>query len=244
MPGALAVGIRTERLWCVDFDGSSSIAYAKDRGLDPQDCATWRVNRDTDPSRFKLLFEPSSLQLSQAVEEGLGSASFHFSQPTGSGEQLEQFLSSGRQVIVGGVHWKSKGRYFWPDSNGPEALSAPPQSWWEAVIEMALEHEAKKPQGSKSSTSKGDWHRLDDCPICGRSWKDNAVCQLHRDGGTLRCFIGGTFAPPTGLRPGQLVPGTDWAFSRESSSGWGEFLVFVKDKPSPVIDIRRWLRDR
>lgn len=93
---------------------------------------------------------------------------------------------------------------------------------------------------SASRFSSRDWQRIEHCPICGRGPDDNPLCQLHRDGETLRCFLGQTFSPPTNLEPGELVPGTDWAFSRVSSSGWGEFLTFVKDTPSPLQKLQSW----
>ena len=240
-PGALAVGIRSSLLYTVDFDGASAVAHAQDQGLDPQGCATWHVSRDTDDSRLKLIFRPTATQISQAIEQGVPANGFQFNEKTGVGEQLEHFFSPARQVIVAGRHWKSGGHYFWPDSNGPEQLSAPPQWWWLRTLEE-YQLQNKPRARSASTTSRGEWLRLGECPICGRGHNDNPICQLHVDGQTLRCFRGGTFAPPEGLSPGQLVAGTDWAFSRESSSGWGEFLTFVKDKPNHHQLLRRLFR--
>ena len=237
---ALAVGIRSTLLYTVDLDGASSVELAKGLNLDPEQVATWQIRRDTDPSRLKLIFRPTPTQLSQALEQGVDATGFQFREETGVGEQLEHFFSPARQVIVAGRHWKSGGRYFWPDSNGPEHLSAPPQWWWLRTLE---EYQLRnKPRARSTASGKGNWRRLLDCPICGRGANDNPICQIHVDGQTLRCYIGGRFSPPLGLRAGELVAGTDWAFSRESSSGWGDFLTFVKDKPTHHQFLRRLFR--
>ena len=73
---------------------------------------------------------------------------------------------------------------------------------------------------------------------------DNPLCQIHSYGQTLRYFLGQTFSPPSNLEPGELAPGTEWAFIRVSSSGWGEFLTFVKDKPSRYQQVNSMLRGR
>ena len=132
-PGVVACGVRCDRLWCVDFDGASAIERSRQLGLHPEGVSTWRVQRDTDLSRFKLLFAPSPAQVDQAIDQGLTAGHFHFNESTGAGEQLEQFFSPGRQVIVLGKHWSSGGHYYWPDSSGPEALSAPPNFWWDTI---------------------------------------------------------------------------------------------------------------
>ena len=101
----VACGVRWDELWCVDFDDESAIARSPQLSLHPEDVSTWRVQRDKDLSRFKLVFAPSPAQVDQAIDQRLTAGHFHFNESTGAGEQLEQFFSPGRQVIVRGKHW-------------------------------------------------------------------------------------------------------------------------------------------
>ena len=239
-PAAIACGVRTDHLWCVDFDGASAIAFAKEQGLDPAHVDTWRVQRDTSDSRFKLLFLPSRLQTAWLKSNGVPSGNFSFKTITGDAEQLEQFFTPGRQVIVCGSHWKSRGHYFWPDSNGPEALSAPPESWWEWVVEEA----AKRPEAQQRSDQRKvggnkSWMTLRRCPICGRH--QHNICQMHRDEETIRCFRGGTFAPPVGLASGDRIG--EWRYCREQTTEVGDFAIFNKVQPSLTWRIRKALSD-
>jgi hypothetical protein len=257
-PQAKSVGVITQPLLCFDFDGRSAVDYAISNGRDPHASESWRVHRTTDPDRFKLLFMPSKEQLNQ-LPNGQITHSHRTRQPriseTEDGEQVtikgeaeEVFCHPGRQIIVAGAHPASGGFYFWPVGYGPEALSEPPAEWWNHVLELGRDYPRPAAGANKTvSTSRfasRDWQRIEHCPVCGRGPDDNPLCQLHRDGETLRCFLGQTFSPPTNLEPGDLVPGTDWAFSRVSSSGWGEFLTFVKDKPNRYQQIKSMLRGR
>ena len=156
------------------------------------------------------------------------------------------FLHPGRQVIVAGDHPSSGGVYFWPEGQGPERLVPPPQLWWSYVIEKSRDFPkpaagAHRVVNTTRSSSSSDWQRLQHCPVCGRGPNDNPVCQIHRDGQTLRCYVGTTFSPPKGLAPGQIAPNTVWAYSSQSSSGWGEFSVFVRDKMSPLRALQQFL---
>ena len=159
------------------------------------------------------------------------------------GELIEVFLHPGRQVIVAGDHPSSGGVYFWPDDQGPERLVPPPELWWSYVLKQARDYPYPAAGAHRTVATgrscRGDWRRLHTCPVCGRGPNDNPACSIHRDGETLRCFIGSTFSPPLGLAPGQLAPGTEWAYSSQSPTGWGDFLVFVKDKPDQLMG---WLR--
>ena len=250
--GMRAIGVITKPLICFDFDGRTAFQKALSLDLAPSQTLTWRIDRTTDKYRFKMVFllDPDQLSdpaASAEISDKLKTKPAVLDEDgkvIQKAEALEVFWHPGRQIIVAGDHVSSGGSYYWPPGQGPESLSNLHGPWLDYFHELIRDYPKPSQRSGGTTHSKGDWRRVSECPICGRSWKDNAACQLHSDGQTLRCFIGSTFAPPTGLRPGQLVPGTDWAFSRESSSGWGEFLVFVKDKPSPVIDIRRWLRDR
>ena len=257
-PQAKSVGVITQPLLCFDFDGESAVNYAVMNGRDPDYVNTWRINRTTDENRFKLLFLPSKEQLAQ-LPNGQITHSHRTKQPriwesedgeqiTAKGEAEEVFCHPGRQVIVAGEHPSSGGHYFWPIGFGPEALSAPPEEWWAHVLELSRDYPRPAAGANKTvSTNRfasRDWQRIEHCPICGRGPDDNPLCQIHSDGQTLRCFLGQTFSPPTNLESGELVPGTEWAFSRVSSSGWGEFLTFVKDKPSRWQKVRSLLRSQ
>ena len=137
-----------------------------------------------------------------------------------------------------GEHPTSKGYYWWPEGMGPEALAPIPLVWWEAVLQIVQPPTAPESvaQSKVSSTSsKGNWRRLEQCPICGRS--ERQFCSIHRDGRTIRCFHGSTFNPVHThglLRAGQEIrdlEGTIWAFSREQQSAGETFSIFVAPDP-------------
>jgi hypothetical protein len=245
-PGVKALGVISHPLMCFDFDGESSESLARQHGLEY--CQTWIVGRSTDPNRFKVLFKPTPEQLAQLPDGQLT-----HSQQTKSAERdidgkvikkaeaLEVFCHPGRQVIVLGEHPSSGGHYYWREGHGPEALVAPPKSWWDYVLEVSADY--PKQSKAKDSESSGAWIRLSECPVCCRGPNDNPICQLSGDGKVLRCFVGSTFHPPTGLKPGQYAGDTDWAFVREQDVGWGRHHIFKKDY-NPVRVARRWFRAR
>ena len=254
-PGIKSIGVITgPSLLCFDFDGLSAIEKAIDvYGLDPDEVRTWRIDRDNDPDRLKLIFRPSAEQLAQLPDRSITTKEKTKDKVVDAdgkviakAEAIEVFLHPGRQVIVAGDHPSSGGVYLWPEGLGPERLVPPPPLWWSYVIEKSRDFPkpaagANRVVRTTRSYSNSDWQRLQHCPVCGRGPHDNPLCQLHRDGETLRCYLGTTFSPPKGLAPGQLAPGTEWAYSSQSSSGWGEFLVFVKDRPSPLRQIHSWM---
>lgn len=223
-------------IYCSDFDGTSSVDWGAVNGYEPWAVNTWVVFRNTDPWRLKVIFSPTADQIKYAQDQGLPNGEFTYSVRTGPKEQLEHFFHTGRQVICSGAHWASKGHYYWGDGLGPEDLAPPPDDWWEATVQGAVEHQQRKGNVSRkpSSTGKGDWRRLSQCPICGRNKR--VVCQQHRDGDTIRCFRGGTFAPPEGLNPGDRVG--EWGYSREQAVSWGDFAVFVRHKPRALDALR------
>jgi len=243
-PGVKAVGVISQPLMCFDFDGESSVVHAQRRGLEY--CQTWIVGRSTDPHRFKVLFAPTPEQLAQ-LPDGQLTHTHHTKaaelsgdgKVTKKGEALEVFCHPGRQVIVLGEHPSSGGHYYWREGHGPEALVAPPKSWWDYVLEVSADY--PRQTNPKGSASTGEWVRISKCPVCGRGPQDNPICQLSGDGEILRCFVGSTFHPPTGLKPGQYAGATDWAFVREQDVGWGRHHIFVKDF-NPVRQARRWFR--
>ena len=254
-PGIKSIGVITgPSLACFDFDGQSAIEKAIAACcLDPDAVRTWRINRDNDPHRFKLIFRPTAEQLALLPDKQITSKEHTQDKVVDAkgkvirkAEAIEVFLHPGKQVIVAGDHSSSEGVYLWPENQGPERLIPPPDLWWSYVLEKARDY-PKPAGGAHRTVATGrsyriDWRRLHTCPVCRRGPNDNPACSIHRDGETLRCFIGSTFSPPVGLAPGQLAPGTDWAFSRVSSSGWGEFLTFVKDKPNRYQQVKAMLR--
>lgn len=253
-PGIKSIGVITgPSLLCFDFDGQSALEKAiKVHGLNPDGVRTWRINRDNDPHRLKLIFRLTAQQLAELPDRQITSSEATkpkaVDEATGGviskGEAIEVFLHPARQVIVAGDHPSSGGVYLWPENQGPERLVPPPADWWEYVLKKSRDYPQPAAGAHRTITSgassRKDWRRLDICPVCGRGPSDNPVCQIHRDGETLRCYLGSTFSPPLGLAPGQLARGTEWAYSSQSSSGWGEFLTFVKDKPSPLQMLHSW----
>ena len=256
-PQAMSVGVVTQPLLCFDFDGETATQHAVLNNRDP--------DTSTPASTGLLILTATSccscpaksswrsfltVRSLTALRRGQLAAFVTLTKRCccRQGEAEEIFCHPGRQVIVAGAHPSSGGHYFWPVGFGPEALSAPPEEWWDHVLKLSRDYPHPAAGANKTvSTSRfasRDWQRIEHCPICGRGPDDNPLCQLHRDGETLRCFLGQTFSPPTNLEPGELVPGTDWAFSRVSSSGWGEFLTFVKDKPNRYQQIKSMLRGR
>ena len=233
--GHIAIGVRTCPIYCADFDGSSSLSFGKRSNMCPHNVKTWKVSRTTSSTHLKVLFAPTAEQIEMLPVNIDGTRHFDFKKRTGINEALEHFYSPARQVIVLGKHYTSGGEYEWLD--GPEALSPPPDSWWNQTVELVKERQENLTAVSKATSSGKDWFRLDECPICGRS--SHTICQQHRDGRTIRCYHGLSYAPPTGLKPGQVLTG-DWAFTGTVQQvGFGEFSVFVKHKPTPLQLLRR-----
>ena len=257
-PGIKAIGVITgPSLLCFDFDGHTAVMRGIEQGLCADDTNTWRINRDNDRNRFKLIFRPTAEQLAQLPNKQITCKEHTKDKVVGDdgkviakGEAIEVFMHPGRQVIVAGDHPSTGGVYLWPEGKGPERLLPPPGFWWDYVLKQARDYPNPAAGAHRTvSTGRGrngDWRRLDreTCPVCGRGPNDNPACQLHRDGQTLRCFVGSTFSPPLGLAPGQLAPGTEWAYSSLSPTDWGDFLVFVKDKPSPLQMLHNWVNSR
>jgi hypothetical protein len=152
------------------------------------------------------------------------------------GEGIELYFGAG-QILLLGLHPESGGQYSWQRS--PAELAEIPPDWWRLAVELSdSAPPEQRGQRSRSATGSGDWQRLPRCPICGRT--DRPVCQRHRDGLTLRCFHGANHSPPSGLRVGQLILGTPWAFCRVQSVGWAEFSIFRRHQPRAATLARRW----
>ena len=216
-------GLFTGPLLCFDLDGESAWYWLKSRGMVLPE--TWIVARSNDAWRRKLLFQPSNQQINQ-----LTTGEFTYSQKTGDKEQIECFFMGGRQIAILGKH-PSGGSYLWPDGFGPERLAPPPDDWWDLTVEFSKKFDRKRPISS-AITSSGDWVRTSYCEICNRN--ERTICSKHKDGNSIRCFHGGTFRPPTGLKAGDLIDPT-WAYVRDQVvDGIGLFSIFVRHKPSPA----------
>lgn len=228
-------GIASGGLAVLDLDGHSAVARCIESGCDPKRARTWQVHRDTDSGRLKLIFR---LSPEQQAELGEVSAKVDTRPPVigedgskvNKGEAVELFCHGGRQVLVLGEHRESAGNYYWPEGMGPEALAPPPDEWWELIKEIA----ANKGQTSEKASKRhqaGDWERLGECPMCGRS---GGPCSIHRDGQTLRCFHGNTIHPPQCQRKGQEVndrSGVAWAYAGKQETSVGLFSIFVTPRP-------------
>ena len=241
-----SIGVAMDHLVCIDVDGISAVERLLGLGLlAPELISTWRIDRDNDPHRFKLIWQPTAEQ--QAVLPKRISGKDQTKPPVkeGStvlqkGEAVERFaLHTGRQVVVIGSHY-SGGHYCWPPGGGPEALKPLPSQWFDYIVEQ--ERDYPKPAAGANrtvSTKRSDWRRLQQCPICGRD--SNVVCQIHTDGDTIRCFRGSTFCPPE-LNPEELFG--PWRYKRDQHVGWGTFAIFHKaDLGSPLQRLRRQHRD-
>jgi len=242
----ISVGTRTgadaHGLLVFDIDGETALDWLAERGLDPAAVSTWQIHRDTDSKRLKVAFQLTEQQQQELgqlkekvdtkppVKDAAGKA-------ISKGEAVELFHQGGSQVIVLGQHYRSKGNYFWPVGMGPEALAPIPEGWWQAALIIASTTTTTATRGSSTKSSSDDWNSLNNCPICGRNTSD--YCAQHRDGKTIRCFHGSTFAPPTGLKAGELHTdrfGTIWAYSRTGPQGNGDvFSTFVEPDPKKQL---------
>ena len=210
----ICAGTRTGAgLVAFDVDGGSAVELLLKHGCDPEKAATWQVHRDTDPLRFKVLWQLSPEQQAELGDEVIKAA--HTAKPADGkkGEALELFHSPGKQVLVLGEHRESGGHYFWPEGHGPEALSLIPEAWWSLALRIARgesEDGTKTPAAPKRSSQKGEWIAIDPCPICGRN--TTGWCTTRPDNGAINCRHGSTFSPVLAhgvLIQGQVVRGTD-----------------------------------
>ena len=185
--GLRSIGIAMDHLVCIDVDGVTAVERLLTLGLlEPELINTWRIDRDNDPHRFKLIWRPMAEQLRSLPKQYVGKDKtkppvMERGEVVQKGEGVDQFaLHKGRQVVVIGRHY-SGGNYCWPDGQGPEALATLPCQWFDYLVEQARDYPKPAAGAHRTvSTGRGDWHRLDDCPVCHR--RSNPVCQLHRDG--------------------------------------------------------------
>jgi len=246
----ISVGTRTgadaHGLLVFDIDGETALDWLAARGFDPAAVSTWQIHRDTDPKRLKVAF-----QLTEQQQQELGQIKTKVvtkppvkddaGKVIAKGEAVEIFHQGGSQVIVLGQHYKSNGNYFWPPDMGPEALTGIPESWFQAALTIASTTTAPSPRSSSTKSSSRDWLSLNPCPICGRNTSD--YCSQHKDGKTIRCFHGSTFAPPTNLKTGDLRTdrqGTIWAYSKtEPQSNGDVFSTFVEPDPEKQLSRKK-----
>ena len=229
-------GLHTGPLLAFDFDGESAFTL----GLTPSAITTWQVHRDNDPFRLKVLCRPTPEQIAQLPLQPDGSVEFQGKTLTATavngskGEALEVFFDGGRQVILLGQHPSSGGNYFWPDALGPEALSAPPDAWWQHALQIAQKQAAPKLATKRSNTRNGTRH-LDPCPICGRHsgvGGSDLWCEETTEG-LILCMPGSTFSAEQAH--GRLVIGdvlsNQWALVKRTPAETGEVLTFKPHQP-------------
>ena len=237
---AIALGVTTEDLWVLDVDGDSAVRWARSKGLLDGEF-TWEIHRTTSPYYFKRIWKPTLQQRKQIPENQDGLQEFQFKVRTNPSpflnEAAEFFMAHNRQIIFYGKHWKSGGDYYCPPHRDFEAVREPTDAEFKVLLDELSKRQEKLPRSNSRSHGR-DWYTLGFCPICGRSQKDNPVCQMHRDGNTIRCFEGITYHPPENLTPGQVIH-ENWAFCRSQYVGWGDFSIFVQHNPSPVEKLRR-----
>ena len=109
--GLRSIGIAMDHLVCIDVDGITAVERLLTLGLlDPELINTWRIDRDNDPYRFKLIWRPTSKQLALLHSKITGKD--HTKPPVKEGEDVLQkgeavewfALHKGRQVVVIGRH--------------------------------------------------------------------------------------------------------------------------------------------
>ena len=235
---AIALGLTTENLWVLDIDGDSAVRWARSKGLLDGE-HTWEVHRTTSPYYYKRIWKPSIEQLAHIPSDGYGDREFQFKVRTNPSpflnEAAEFFMAHNRQIIFYGKHFKSGGDYYSPPHKDFEDLRPPTDKEWQVLLDELYKRQEKLPRITSRSHGK-DWSTMHFCPICGRD--EHLVCQIHRDGKTIRCFEGITYHPPKNLSPGQVIH-ENWAFCRSQYVGWGEFSIFTQHTPSPIEKLRR-----
>ena len=243
-PRAIAIGIRCDKLFCLDFDGSSAVEKAIKLGLAEGE-NTWEVKRTTSEGYYKRIFAPSPAQLNAIPPNFKNKKEFSFKIKTkestewDKAEAIEFFCSSGRQVIVCGQHYETSGRYFWEEGHTPDRLREPTIKEWNIVLKLLKKYQTEKlPNATTVTKNKTGWSRMSECEICGRV--ERPVCTISDDKNTISCFHGLSYAPPTGLKKGEVIFNT-WAYSKTEERSFGTFSTFVRHRPSPLELLERRL---
>lgn len=250
-PGSNSIGVRTGAqhgpLAIFDIDGESALKLSCDRGMKPSEWITWQIHRHEAPSRLKLLCIPTPKQIKQ-LERSSFIATVKTKPPIKDdqgnliqkGEGLEFFFGS-KQGIVWGMH-PDGGRYLWPDGFGPEALSAPPDQWWQFAVEQSrLSHSRHVDNGERRYSRADKGRRLDPCPICGRCSGNGSELWCEAKGELLFCMPGATYSADLshpGLKVGDVIDG--WAAVKNNrDGGW----TFRRHRPSPLSQLRKGQRN-
>ena len=256
---ARSVGARTgEGVCCFDIDGATAVALCREHGCNPDQAPTWRVERDTDPARMKVIWQLDAeqrLQLGTVARKA--TTRWPDRDPEGGiiekGQAVELYHHAGKQVILLGEHPNSGGNYLWPNNHGPEAYSPIPLEWWDLALAIAGETLGIGPERigtaatadtstipRASSGSSNEWEPANPCPICRRN--TTGYCSRNRNDRTIRCFHGSTFSPEIShgrLGKGDRVGGADgviYGFCSTADQANGDrFSVFrVHQERLPV----------
>jgi len=217
-------------LLILDIDGASAETFCKEqvgsfRGIG------WRINRTTDPHRFKLAFRVEDPELLSLLD-GVGKIVHTTSQEPK--EQVELFWATGQCLILGD-HRESGGQYQWQGS--PVSIKATPKKWKNLLSELIHTHKQKS-RNPKGATD--NWRDAIPCPICGRTEPD---CRIVDDGSFVQCHKGERWQPPE-LQVGETIQhGTDiWAYVGDGNNAIGECANFKLEKPP--FQILGWNKER
>ena len=217
-------------LLILDVDGASAESFCKERAGSFTGIG-WRINRTTDPHRFKLAFRVDDPELLSLLD-GVGKIVHTTSQEPK--EQVELFWATGQCLILGD-HRESGGQYQWQGS--PLKVKAPPKKWKNLLSDLILKHKQKS-RNPKGTT--GNWRDAIPCPICGRTEPD---CRVTDDGSFVQCHRGERWHPPE-LQVGETIQhGTDiWAYVGDGSNVIGKCANFKLEKPP--FQILGWNKER
>ena len=212
-------GPDADNLLILDVDGASAEAFCQDKAGGFAGIG-WRINRTTDPHRFKLAFridDPELLDLLDGVGKIVHTTSH------APKEQVELFWSTGQCLILGD-HRESGGQYEWQGS--PLKLKPPTLKWRQLLSELLHSHK-KNSRNAKGTTE--NWIDAIPCPICGRTEPD---CRTTDDGTFVQCHKGQRWQPPE-LQVGATIQrGNDnWAYVGVGNNAIGECANFKLEKP-------------
>jgi hypothetical protein len=249
----IAAGIKTggeARILVLDIDGATASEWIRGKGIEPDALQTWRINRDTDPARFKLVFRLTAAQEVEFPQTKLLLQTKQRDKEKGNkGEAVEVYFQPGAQVVVIGAHPSSGGNYFW---QGSPAEIATPDAGVMALLQ-AIKSSVEELRGKGDTSSpprvkgggKGQWQgssRRNPCPVCGRDHSAACTRSTAADGAEFAsCYQGSTLQPPLNLKKGETHIGHDgreWAFVREYKTdeiGWKSiFKIHTPRPPRPA----------
>lgn len=246
----IGAGIHTgpSNIDALDIDGAAAVAWVADFGVDPRDPALFRITRTTDPDRFKIPFRLTPEQRARLPQSKellrVGEADAQ-----GRRHAVELYGQTGAQVVALGQHAKSGGWYAW--EGDPSMIGPPSEAWLQVLIALQAEAarlrtlgDTSRPPRARGCKVSGKWQgssQQHPCPVCGRNHSAACTRTTSADGRQLvSCFNGGTFFPPQGLKPGEVVPGRDggrWAFLQTYVADClGEKSLFIDDRPRAAME--------